>query len=50
MQSNGMSEYDKELDTRTDEYEKAIEPLDRETRDGKTKRDGDEDRDEERRD
>jgi hypothetical protein len=25
-----MSKYDKELDTRTEEYEQAIEPLDRE--------------------
>ena len=25
-----MSKYDKELDTRTEEYEEAIEPLDRE--------------------
>ena len=24
-----MSKYDKELDTRTDEYEEAVEPLDR---------------------
>lgn len=50
MQSNGMSEYDKELDTRTEEYEEAIEPLDRETQGGGTKQDRDEDRDEERRD
>jgi hypothetical protein len=26
-----MTKYDKELDTRTDEYDEAIEPLDRET-------------------
>jgi hypothetical protein len=29
-----MSKYDKELDTRTEEYEKAIEPLERETHRG----------------
>jgi hypothetical protein len=27
-----MSEYDKELQTGTDEYEEAVEPLERETR------------------
>jgi hypothetical protein len=26
-----MTKYDKELDTRTEEYEEAIEPLERET-------------------
>lgn len=26
-----MTKYDKELDTRTDEYDEAIEPLERET-------------------
>jgi hypothetical protein len=26
-----MTKYDKELDSRTDEYEEAIEPLERET-------------------
>jgi hypothetical protein len=38
-----MTKYDKELDTRTEEYEEAIEPLERET---ETLEERDEDRDE----
>ena len=42
-----MSEYDKELQTGTDEYEKAIRPLeDEQSHTEKTKRDGKEKEDE----
>jgi hypothetical protein len=36
-----MTKYDKELDTRTDEYEEAIEPLDEATRTEDERRDED---------
>lgn len=38
-----MSEYDKELQSNTDEYEEAIEPLERETRRKEEERSGDAD-------
>lgn len=40
-----MTKYDKELDTRTDEYDEAIEPLERETETLEEKRERREDED-----